>query len=409
MLVQAVALAAFGAAWAYSGTKAVDAWRDRYYTKRIVAPVTRNEPLVMQPLYDRPDLVSDEELAAVLKQVQPRFERKHLKPNFVEHALRTWGVKAVFQNPEAISGAEMAEFLTDHGQFLLSWDDKAEKNLLEDKPGGIAVNYGKQAGESVHHDHWLACLTEAGVRLDTPVFGPARRNMTINHVLQEAMRDFRLDERETEWTALAFGLWLADTTHEWTGGDGRQYSFDQLARRLMRGQKELGVCSGTHRVYSLMSLVRLDDDYPQVLSDEVRQQVWHYLESVRDAITVSQFEDGHWPSNWPDGADAVAHPKADELKEEVIATGHHLEWLAIAPKELHPPEEQISRAMKWVIRTTIAQSKTDILGKYTFFSHIGNAVALWRHTHPADFWMQWEQQHPFEGEPTPAVLPQVEK
>ena len=47
-----------------------------------------------------------------------------------------------------------------------------------------------------------------------------------------------------------------------------------------------------------------------------------------------------------------------------------------------------------MIRTTVAQTPTDITQRYTFFSHVGNALALWRKTHPADFWMKWEADHP---------------
>lgn len=216
--------------------------------------------------------------------------------------------------------------------------------------------------------------------------------MTIGDVVQESLRDFRLDERETEWTAMAFGLWIPPA-RSWTGGDGRQYSFDLIARRLMRGHKEKGVCSGTHRVYSLMLLIRLDEEF-DILSDGLHAEAYGYLEDVRDAIIAAQFEDGHWPSNWPEGAAAVDEPIDDPVYRQVIATGHHLEWLAIAPRDLHPPDEQIRRAAEWVIRTTVEQPVDDILARYTFYSHVGNALALWRNTHPADFWSDWVERHP---------------
>lgn len=357
--------------------------------RRVAIP--RETPLVVEPLFDRPDLVSDEELAAVLKQVQPRFPREKLKPNFVEHALRAWGVNATFADPDVLSGTELRDFLTDHARYSASWGDQTQP-LLEERPTGIAIRYGAdaEAGASVHHDHWLASLTEAGTTLKTPVFGPGRHAATIDDVLEEALRDFRLDERETEWTAMAFGLWLPPT-REWTGSEGRRFSFDLLARRLMRGELYLGVCGGTHRVYSLMLLVRLDDEF-DILSDEVRGEAWAHMERVRDAISASQFEDGHWSSNWPDGAAAVEDPIEEELYKQVIATGHHLEWLAIAPHELHPPEERIRKAMRWVIDTAVAQTPEEILERYTFFSHVGNALALWRNTRPAEFWRTWEQR-----------------
>ncbi len=209
MAVQVVVVAAFAATWV---TKAKALSREfralrqdgSEYTR---LPVTRNEPLQISSLYDRPDLISDEELADVLRQIQPRFPIKEMKPNFVEHALRTWGVHATFRDPQVRSGAQLAKFLTDTASYLDSWGPKM-RPLVQEKPTGLSIRWGTERGSSVHHDHWLASLTEAGATLDTPVFGPSRSNSTLGDVLHESLRDFRLDEREVEWTAMAFGMWI---------------------------------------------------------------------------------------------------------------------------------------------------------------------------------------------------------
>jgi hypothetical protein len=369
---------------------------------RVTPP--RTTPLVIEPLYDDPEVVSDRELADVLAKIQPRFPREKLKPNYVEHALRTWSVQATFADPDVMSGEALKNYLVDHGRYLAAWGNEMEP-LLSDQEAGVAVRWGYVDGASVHHDHWLASLTEAGVSLDEPVFTPSQREHTIRDVLQQSLWDFRVDEVETEWSALAFGLWLPPQ-REWRLRDGRVVTFDLLADRLMRGDRKLGVCAGTHRVYSLMVLVRLDDEF-QILTPTMRDRVWSHLETVRDAITVSQFPDGHWPSNWADGADAVAKPVDEELYKKVIATGHHLEWLAIAPPELHPPREQILNAADWVIGVTRGQSDAEIAQRYTFFSHIGNALALWRKTHPAAFWQQWEAEHPWQPDAPASALETV--
>lgn len=389
--VQGIVLTAIGLAYALSPSE------QRASVKRLVtrndvlatpAPA-RAEPLVVEPLYDRPDFVSDDDLDAVLKQVDPRFPREELKPNFVEHAVRIWGVNVQFDDPDVLDGAELRDFLTDHGRYTRSWSKQPVQPLLTMRSTGVAIRYGAEAGASVHHDHWLASLTEAGIALNAPVYGPGRRNATIADVLSESLRDFRLDETEVEWTAMAFGLWLPPEK-EWTGAGGRRYSFDLIVDRLVRGQRVLGVCSGTHRVYSLMLLVRLDDEF-DILSDDARTLAYGYLQEVRDDIIAAQLPDGQWPSNWADGAAAAEKPLDEEQYKQVIATGHHLEWLAIAPRDLHPPDEQIGRAARWVIDVTIAQTPAEILERYTFFSHVGNALAFWRKTHPADF---WQQRHP---------------
>ncbi len=369
-------------------------------------PFERQTPLTVTPLYDDPSVVSDEDLAAVLKKIRPKFPEKGRKPNYIEHALRAWGVSATFRDPAVMSGRELRDFLLDHSRYLASWAGGPSQNvqpLLIDRPRGVAIRWGMHQDTSVHHDHLLACLSEAGVSRDQKVYAPSGRDLTVNDVIQEALRDFRLEEQETEWSAMAFALWLPPVK-SWRTKAGREITFDMLAERLMRGQKEIGVCSGTHRVYSLMLLWRLDREY-DILSDEVAQAVFEDLKSVRDLIAASQFPDGHWPPNWPDGRAAVENPRQDAEFKDVIATGHHLEWLAIAPKELHPPREMVQKAARWLIENTTSKPDAEIYDKYTFYSHVGNALALWRRTHPAAFWRKWTAEHPGYEQSTPAPPP----
>ncbi|WP_437226211.1 hypothetical protein SH661x_004466 [Planctomicrobium sp. SH661] len=395
--VQVVVVGGFGAAFLLATPEARSMVRHELPLSKgelfTPVPVTRNLPIQISKPYNRPDLISDDDLGAVLKQIQPIFDRNEMKPNFVEHALRTWGVDATFQNPNAVSGKDMLAFLTDTARFVDSWGKKIQP-LLQERPHGIGIHWGTDTGASYHHDHLLACVTEANAPLDTPVYGPSRRNATLYDVLQESLRDFRLDERETEWTAMAFGLWICPE-HEWVGSEGRHYSFDLLADRLMRGERTLGVCAGTHRVYSLMLLIRLDDEF-HILKPETRTVVYSYLEGVRDAIMASQFEDGHWPTNWPEGKLALENPIDDPEYRRVIATGHHLEWMSIAPKELLVPDEQLKKAIDWVIATTVKQPKSEIKKSFTFYSHVGAALCNWRQVRPADYWRQWESTHPYD-------------
>lgn len=347
-------------------------------------PISHKQPLSVQPLYDDPSVVSDDDLFMVLDKVKPRFTPEHLSPNHVEHALRAWGARIRFQEPGVMDGPAMVDFLTDYGRHLASWRDVREAEpLLIERPDGIDVNWGKRPGESVHHDHWLACLSEAGASLDTPIFGPSRRGDTLEDALQEAIRDFDPNERETEWSVMTFGFWLPPDHKSWVNRDGRVIDFDLLAETEMRGAKRFGVCGGMHRVYSLMVLLRLDDEY-KLLSPPVRDAVYKHLEGVRDAIVASQNADGRWRSDWPDGESARKNPIDEPLYRQVIATGHNIEWLAIAYPELQPDREVVRRAAAWAIKTTRDTPQDALLSQYTFFSHVGNALALWRKTHPAD-------------------------
>jgi len=401
LAAQLVAAGAFAGAYARMSSHQVAEFKETFtgQVQYQVPQVERTEPLVITPLYDDPSVVSDEDLAAVLKIVQPRFAPAKLKPNYIEHALRTWHIDAKFQDPEVLDGEDMRDFLLDHGRFMQSWGEK-EESLLEARPVGVYVRWGKEHANSasVHHDHLLACLTEARVPLTQPVRAPGKPNLTMRDVLGQAIYDFDLDERETEWSAMAFGLWLAPQ-NQWVNGQRRTLNFDMIAERQIRGHKKLGVCGGTHRIYSLMVLLRLDDQYDhKILSPEMRQKTVDFVKTVRDLLLVTQFEDGHWPYNWPDGADVLTKPDTNPKFRDVIATGHHLEWLAIAPEEFHIPRENVKKAAEWLVNKTKTTAYKDILGNYTFFSHVGNAMAMWRKTRPCDFWHQWEAEHPWQPE-----------
>jgi len=408
IITQLTVAAAFAASWMFRPESAAPRL-EAAVGMRVPLPevtITRNEPLTFEPLYDReemPDVISEADATYILKRVRPLFDRKELRPNLVEHALRTWSIHATFADPAVLSGKEMEDVLTDHGKYMASWGSDVEP-LLQMQDEGISIRWGRERSGSVHHDHWLASLTEAGVTLDTEVhamrppearaeFGP-HGTMTIEHVLRESLRDFRLDERETEWTTMAFGLWLPPTT-EWIGSGGRKYSFNLLAERLLRGECEKGVCAGTHRLYSMVLLLRLDEQFPEVLSDEMHERIMAHMLNVKQWITESQFEDGHWPSNWGDGKRAIDTPRDDELDKQVIATGHHLEWQAMAPASLRLTDEQNKRAFDWLLKTMRDNPTHDhILRFYTFYSHVGNASALWRKTHPVPLWSAWTAEHP---------------
>jgi hypothetical protein len=398
LVVQLIFVGAFAASYAALSKSSTERLIEVVTGESAFKPVKidHEKPYVIEPLYNDVDVVTDEELAAVLYQVLPLFKKQNLSPNHVEHALRTWHQDAVFQNPNAMSGEELRDFLVDNGRFMLSWEEKVAP-LLDARDTGVYVRWGRERGASVHHDHTLACLTEARVPLSQPVRTPRRPNMKMADMINQAIFDFSLDERETEWSAIAFGLWLPPTK-SWVNGKGRRLNFDMVAERLLRGHQRYGVCGGTHRLYSLMALLRLDKEHGPILSEPVRKKVYMHLERVGKRLEETQFEDGHWPSNWPDGKDAVENPADHPAYKDVIATGHHLEWLAIAPKDMHPPRESIIKAAKWIIANTTGKTRKEILSDYTFYSHVGNALALWRQTRPAEFWRRWEIDHPYVPE-----------
>ena len=115
-----------------------------------------------------------------------------------------------------------------------------------------------------------------------------------------------------------------------------------------------------------------------LISTQTRADVMSFLGEMTKRAYQNQASDGSWDGNWPDTTIPVRDPDTDETSRKVLATGHMLEWWAMAPRELHPPRETIVRAAQWLSRVIIEMEPERIERNYTFLTHAGRALALWR-------------------------------
>jgi hypothetical protein len=343
-------------------------------------PLAHTEPVRVEPLQDDPRVVTDEQLLAVLTRLRPRLKGENPKINHVDHALRFWGVEAKFRDPECLSGAEMRDLLLDHRRFAKAWD-KAPP-LLMTTAGGVRVRTQEGLATASHTDHTLGCLAEAGVPLDHPVLTP-RGKTNIRAMLEQSLRDFSLNQIEYEWSALAYNLYL-EPTPGWISTEGQEITFDRVAERLMRQRPEQGVCMGNHRLHALVMLLRTEGATPR-LSPEMRQRVVAHLQDATRRLVASQRPEGYWLIDWPYGAGRPLEPGQDTLSNRILATGHALEWWALAPEEVQPPRETVIRAGQWLARTVLEMEDRNIQANYTFLSHAGRALSLWRGRFPSQY------------------------
>lgn len=356
------------------------AHQQRELSQRSSIEFPRQTALRLEPLYDFPDMITDDDMLTAAIKIAPRFGTPKLRPNFLEHALRIWGVGSTFPNTEMTSGAEMFEFLSHHSRFAAGWGKETAPLLMPGPLGATlrVVGTGGLHGDSAsrHHDHTLACLSEAGVALDSEFEAPNGKITTMEQAVRQAIDDFRVDERETEWSAMLFALWLPPRT-SWLNGEGREVSFDLLAKRLLRGPNIIGVCNGTHRLYTLNLLLRINATTP-ILSPAVRDEVHSHLKDIVKIITESQHPDGYWTELWHAGEAALPSAPGADLYRKILVTGHQLEWLAFATPELQPPHDSVVRAGRWLAKTMREVSPQMILTYYTFSTHAASSLALWR-------------------------------
>lgn len=346
---------------------------------RKILPQIRLNPLKVEPEYNRPDIVSDQDLARVLYQLRPQFRGRQPRINHVDHALRFWGLEATFNDPKSISGIEMRDILLDHRQFNQVWGAET-KPLLVKEEFGVRPLVQKGAASSSHEDHTLATLAEVGTPADYPVI-TAQGETTLASMIEETLRSFSLNQLEYEWSALVFALYL-NQPQEWLTTEGQRVNFDVITERIMRQEPTKGVCYGNHRLHALVMILRVDEQKP-ILTKAGRKKVIQYLQHITSLLVKNQSEEGYWDKNW-DGSQFITPtnkiftPRA----RRVLATGHAMEWWALAPEEVLPPEETLRKAGHWLTETIQQMPDSEIKSSYTFLSHAGRALALWRGMFP---------------------------
>lgn len=359
-------------------------WRARVLEAAHALPTPRPAPLAVTPLYDDPEVVSDQELARVLSRVVLRRRGPATHVGHVDHALRLWGTEARFDAPQVLSGADMAAILTDHRQFVLTFGTERDPLLIDDGEA-VRVRAFEGPASSTHLDHTLASLAEVGVGLDWPVVTPLRHT-TAAELLEGSLATFGLNQHEVEWSGLLYTLYLPPGS-PWRTFEGQEVTFDALARRLMREELTEGVCSAHHRFHALVAMLRVDDrtadlGEPRLLGPDRRRQVVEFLAAVTALLVEHQHPLGFWNDDWsfaaPDSAEPTAR-QGDELRHRLIVTGHALEWWALAPTEVQPPRATVRAAARWLVDTIDGLSDEQIThDQLTYLTHAARALALWR-------------------------------
>ena len=351
--------------------------------------LTHNEPVTIGPRYDDPRVVTDEQLAAVLERVKPPTAPVTTN-NFV-HALRLWGPAADFGDPAIPTGRELRDYFLDNATVRRYAGDKTPPLFFHGSNGIEVRSYDDSVTDrdtsSFHTDDLLATLAESGLPLDTPLHladGEAR----IEDLLRTALTRFHLEQLEYEWTAIAYARYVFPQ-REWRNKYGEKINVDQLVDEIVSHPPDLGPCNGLHRLEALAVLNRADEQY-RVLSRTTKRKMLLYMKRSSLALAAAQSPEGYWTRQWPQGTAAATFTKetAPTLHDKLLVTGHHLEWLALAPDEVQPPREHVVRAGQWLARTLVELDEKELLNAYGPYTHAARALCLWRSAEPQAAWKQ---------------------
>ena len=356
-----------------------------------IAP-EHDEPWRVAPLYDMPRVATDEQLAAVLDRM--KLARDPANTNKIVHSLRLWGPHARFGDAKYLDGDEMRDYFLDDAVFrqiagegtppLFSISD-GKVHTREWQPDDTHRSTG-----SVHIDDLLATLAEIGVPLSTPL-KTRDGETTVRSLADVAMRRFHRRQAEYEWSIISYGRYFYPAP-KWTNQYGETLDADQLLDELTEQPLRRGVCAGTHRLEAMIVLHQANGHVDE-MSRRSRHKLLSHLANVRNLLIASQHPEGYWTRDWHLGSEALNRPTSD-LASRILATGHHLEWLALAPPEIQPPRETIVRASQWLIRAMLEVDEAKLSLDYGPFSHAARALCLWRNKDPYEAWKAGQGSKP---------------
>ena len=353
-------------------------------------PELRDQPLTIDPLHDFPQVVTDQQLIRTLERLRVRRTRQPAKINHVDHALRMWGHAVEFGDSEFMDGPEMLSVLVDDRELRKAWGDNVRPLMLQSATG-VRVRTQEGSATSSHVDHTLATLTEIGLPLTFRVHTRSGPFQLIN-LVHRAIRAFSLNQPEYEWTALVLGMYSRGPVSFYSR-DGQLVDFDRLAQRMMRESLGQGVCYGGHRLFTLTMLLRIDREHHLLFSESTRANIEHHLSQATTRLFETQHQTGYWDAAWP-GYKLNVKKELWEQGARLVATGHALEWWAMLPdQKLMPPRETIVRAGQWLVREIEKLQDSNIKKNYTFLTHAGRALSLWRAEMPAQSWRRLSKTH----------------
>ncbi len=357
-----------------------------------IAPAGSHRPWTITPVQAEPRIVTDQQLFDVLDRVKP--PARPSQTNSYVHALRLWGPEADFGDPAVPSGGELRDYFLSDRTFRQVAGEAAPPLFYLDKDGLNVRSFDDRIDHrdsSSHHvDDLLATFAETGLPLDTPL-QMRDGEATIADLLDASMRRFHLDRLEYEWSTIVYARYLFPLK-SWRNSNGEKISLQNMVEELISHPFEAGPCNGLHRLEALAVLYRADEQC-QELPPLTRAKMIAYMKAVSDRLVTSQTSEGYWTRRWPQG-EAASTDATAKLYDKILVTGHHLEWLALAPDEVQPPRETIVRAGQWLARTLTEMDPKSIVQAYGPYSHAARALCLWRQVDPYQAWQNGKHEHP---------------
>lgn len=289
------------------------------------------------------------------------------------HLLRLYGWGSM-PGPHFTSGREVLAVLTDLESSKRYFSEPA---FFQTRSGirYRTLEVASANGAENHRDICLATFAEAGLTLSTE-FTTLKETFHLRDLLRDSVQNFHLQQKELPWTAIAYALYPS-VGPRWTNRFGESFGWDDLTEALLAAPLERGSCGGTHLLYAL-TIIRRVDETDRLLSAPVRTKLDERLKALIASACARQAADGHWSTDW--WAD-VGNKPADRNRQakespvtRLLITGHLAECLTLMPPDFQPSTVVYRRAAHWLYRFLVADR---IDGE--FFCPRTHAVCALRH------------------------------
>ncbi|MCH2127660.1 MAG: hypothetical protein MK179_00890 [Pirellulaceae bacterium] len=367
----------------------------------------RRQPRVIEPPL-RPSnerTVTDEQLFLILDRLRPPAEWTNT--NLLLHALRLWGPDAEFEELGVLSGETLRQFFLDDATFRkITGPETPPLFSIVPETGRVQVrdwtpDDSDRTSSSYHLNDILATLGETGTSLDTPL-RTRNGDTNVEQLLASAMGQFHFHQHEFEWSAISYGRYVYPQSG-WRNDYGERVTAREVVKELVHAPFAYGPCNGLHRLEAMVVLCGVDAglDSAKSLGEQrarerlrapMLKKLRHVVSLLREAQDASGLAtSGSWTRLWHLGVESQNDTDVS-LSDRILVTGHHLEWLALAPEELVVPHDMVEAASQWVVRAMLEVDDKTLREGYGPFSHAARALCLWRNQHPYEAWRNYQQQ-----------------
>jgi hypothetical protein len=237
---------------------------------------------------------------------------------------------------QIVSGVD---FLLNGGK-LNGWTLQPGDQLGDRRGLRAVLEPGSKIGQG-HADQWLGYLAGCQLPLDQPIQVDGSTFSLADLVAQVEWDVPRNVDREYSWTLMGLTAYRP-SDYEWTASDGQRWDFTRLVEIETGHDLDRSACGGTHRLCGLtLAFNRRKQQGGEVVG------AWRVAEEkIQKSIQRArefQNSDGSFSSNY------LERPgRSADLAENLGATGHVLEFIALAETDDGLRAEWIRRAVLYL-------------------------------------------------------------